>query len=289
MQTRPFPALALLLAWTAHAAPGAEEGAKPLARVEGEGYAVVLVPIGEADPDLLLDVARGMAPDLGIPVLVQNGRLEMPPPTRDRYKIVLEDLRKRLRENLGNKGVKEAMKLHGVEPEDLENDVPVIKVNAELILRTDGRPASERFVRQIGLLSGEGAQWDVDDLVGPLERAAAPHARPNVAYVAVTAGDLFDDGFDFLFGGARQDKRMAAVSYCRFRPQWEGKPPDRRLVYQRLRKQCLSSVRHLFGLPACRDPRCVHAPSTTLADFDAQSASLCAACKGRFRNLFGMR
>lgn len=289
MNARSFLALALLLAVTARAAPTAEEGAKPLARVEGEGYAVVLVPMGGADHVLLLDVARGIAPDLGIPVLVQDGKLGMPPPTRDRYQVILADLRTRLRENLDNKGVKEAMKLHGVKPEDLENDVPVIKVNAELVLRTEGRPASERFIRQMGLLSGEGAQWDVDDLVGALTEAVAPHARPNVAYVAVTSGDLFDDGFDFLFGGARQDKRMAAVSYCRFRPQWEGKPADRRLVYQRLRKQCLSSIRLLFGIPLCDDRRCLRAPSTTLDDFDAQSASLCAACRDRFRKHFGIR
>ena len=274
----------------APSAPGGATGkVLPLGPVEGKGYAVVLVPIGSADPALLLEVARGIAPDLGIPVLVQDAGLAMPPASRDRYKTVLDELRKKLRENLTKDAVEEAMKHHHVKPEDLENDIPVIKVHAEMILRHEGRSVSERFTREIGALSGDGGQWDVDDLVVPLEKAVAPYARPEVVHVLVTSGDLCDEGLDFVYTGARKEKRIAAVSYCRFRPEWEGKTPDRRLLYQRLRKQCLVGISLLFGTGRCDDAQCALSHPQSRAEYDAKSGALCAICQGRFHKLFGIK
>lgn len=265
------------------------ESIRPLARVDGEGFALVLVPVGKFDTRLLLEVARNLAPDLGIPVLVQDAGLELPPASRDLYKIAIDRLRKGLRENIKKNAVENAMEHHRVSPEDLENDVPVIKVHAEMLLRDQGRAVSEKFKQEIGRLSGEGGQWDVDDLLAPLAEAAKPFARPGVGYMAVTAGDLCDDGVNFVCGGARKESRMGAVSCHRFLLDREGKPADRSLLYQRLRKQCLVTTGLMFGIPWCDDARCAQTYAETVEALDSKGSAPCKFCRAWFAKTFGAK
>ncbi len=270
------------------AAP-AQAAVRPLERIDGEGSALVLVPVGKIDKAVLLEVARNLSPDLGIPVLVQDAGLELPPASRDLYRVAIDGLRKGLRENIGKDAVEEAMKLHRVKEADLENDIPVIKVHAELVLRTQGRAASETFTREMGRLSGEGGQWDVDDLVAPLAEAVKPFARPGVVYLAVTDGDLFDDGVNFLFGGVRKEAGLGAVSCRRFRPDRGGKPSDNRLLYQRLRKQCIASAGLLFGIPWCDDAHCVQTYAETVEALDAKGSLPCKFCRTWYQKTFGSK
>ena len=116
-------------------------------------------------------------------------------------------------------------------------------------------------------------QWSSTRILSWLVRSA-----PDGKVLGVTDVDLFIPILTFVFGEAQVGGRAAVVSTARLA---EPGLPDERIVLERLAKESVHEVGHVFGLLHCETPGCVMGRSSSVRDVDRKRGHLCAACRGR--------
>lgn len=138
------------------------------------------------------------------------------------------------------------------------------------------------FTSPVAIWAGDGRpveaydpkrkQWSSSRILSWLVGAA-----PDGKVLGVTDVDLFIPVLTFVFGEAQVGGRAAVVSTARL-----GEPglPDSRLVQERLAKESVHELGHVFGLIHCHTPGCVMGRSASLRDVDRKKSVLCPACQG---------
>ena len=100
--------------------------------------------------------------------------------------------------------------------------------------------------------------------------------------------DAYSDGFDFVFGEAFYRGRVGAVYLSRLRQEFYGLKPNASLFYQRLVKEAIHELGHVFGFDHCKKSLCVMYFSTSLLDIDAKGRSFCHSCRKKYLNSRGL-
>jgi archaemetzincin len=91
--------------------------------------------------------------------------------------------------------------------------------------------------------------------------------------------DAYSGGFDFVFGEAFYRGRVAAIYLSRLRQEFYGLESNPPLFYERLVKEAIHELGHVFGLRHCKNSRCVMHFSTSLLDIDTKRRSFCRDCR----------
>jgi len=99
--------------------------------------------------------------------------------------------------------------------------------------------------------------------------------------LAVTDVDLYVPSLNFVFGEADPANRVAVISLARLRPTFYGLQEDHRLFLERVGKEAVHEVGHIFDLKHCTQRRCVMFFSNSLADTDLKENEFCHRC-GRY-------
>ena len=138
-------------------------------------------------------------------------------------------------------------------------------------------------VAQVALWQGDGRpeeaydprrqQWSSSRTLAWLARVG-----PEGRVLGVTDVDLFIPILTFVFGEAQVGGRAAVVSTARLA---EPGLPDPRIVLERLSKESVHEMGHVFGLLHCETPGCVMGRSASIRDVDGKRGDLCPACRGR--------
>ncbi|MBZ0153801.1 MAG: archaemetzincin family Zn-dependent metalloprotease [Planctomycetes bacterium] len=116
------------------------------------------------------------------------------------------------------------------------------------------------------------------------------HADPKAQrLLGLTAVDLFIPVLTFVFGEAELGGRAAIVSTFRLENELYGLPPDPALCFERLVKESVHELGHLFGLVHCQRSSCVMASSNYVEGIDLKAASYCDRCLGQVRRQLGGR
>ena len=97
--------------------------------------------------------------------------------------------------------------------------------------------------------------------------------------LAVIGEDLFIPILTFVFGEAQLNGRVAVVSYHRLANERYGLPPNPGLFHDRLFKEALHELGHVFGLVHCVSQECVMHISTYVEDIDIKPAAFCDDCR----------
>jgi archaemetzincin len=95
--------------------------------------------------------------------------------------------------------------------------------------------------------------------------------------------DLFIPILTFIFGQAYLNGRTGIVSVYRLGNERYGMPPDDEILKERLRKEIIHELGHMFGLVHCSDPLCVMRSSTYVEDIDQKNHRLCDKCEELLR------
>ena len=120
---------------------------------------------------------------------------------------------------------------------------------------------------------GRRKQWSSSRILEWLSRTG-----PDGKVLGVTDVDLFIPILTFVFGEAHLGGRAAVVSTARLE---EPGFPDERVVLERLAKEAVHEVGHVFGLLHCDTPGCVMGRSSSVRDVDKKRGDLCSSCQGR--------
>ncbi|MBT9175335.1 MAG: hypothetical protein DDT22_01010 [candidate division WS2 bacterium] len=90
--------------------------------------------------------------------------------------------------------------------------------------------------------------------------------------------DLYVPNLNFVFGEAWPLMRAAVISLTRLRAEYYSLPKNEKLFRERMVKEAVHELGHIFGLNHCRDSKCVMYFSNSLLDTDKKSSSLCSNC-----------
>ena len=110
-------------------------------------------------------------------------------------------------------------------------------------------------------------------------KAGLPKGVPSPdAAIFVTDVDLYRPQTDGVFGEIDVPGKAAVLSVRRLREAFYKRKADPAKQRARLVKMILFALGRIRGLTDCRDPQCVMAAMTSLADVDGRGERYCAAC-----------
>jgi archaemetzincin len=121
---------------------------------------------------------------------------------------------------------------------------------------------------------GRRKQWSSSKVVQWIARVGPPEGK----VLGVTDADLFIPILTFVFGEAQLGGRSAVVSTARLA---EPGLPDERIVMERLAKESVHEMGHVFGLLHCDVAGCVMGRSSSVRDVDKKRGDLCPTCRER--------
>lgn len=96
--------------------------------------------------------------------------------------------------------------------------------------------------------------------------------------LGVTELDLYVPTLNYVFGEALPLRNVAVISLHRLREEFYGRDADRSILTERMIKEAVHELGHVWGMRHCPDPGCVMFFSNSLEDTDKKSAGFCAKC-----------
>jgi archaemetzincin len=111
--------------------------------------------------------------------------------------------------------------------------------------------------------------------------------RPNkyTKILFILDVDAYSNGLNFVLGEAFHRGGLGAIYLPRLRQEFYGLKPDNKLFYQRMVKESVHELGHVFGFGHCQNPICVMHFSNTLNDTDNKESSFCQSCRTRIFRL----
>lgn len=103
--------------------------------------------------------------------------------------------------------------------------------------------------------------------------------RGGLYLLGVTGLDLYVPTLNFVFGEALPAKNVAIISIHRLRSEFYGGEPDGAVLMERMIKEAVHELGHLWGMKHCDDPGCVMFFSNSLMDTDKKSDRFCNRCQ----------
>ncbi len=102
--------------------------------------------------------------------------------------------------------------------------------------------------------------------------------------IAVVDVDLYIPVLSFVFGQALLDGGAGVVSTHRLANEFYGLRRDETLLRERLDKEVLHELGHMFGLYHCHQFECVMRASTYVEEIDLKRTAFCAGCQSVLRS-----
>ena len=91
--------------------------------------------------------------------------------------------------------------------------------------------------------------------------------------------DAYSNGLNFVFGEVFPKGGLGVVYLPRIKEESYGLKPNDKLFYERIVKECVHELGHIFGFNHCPNRRCVKHFSNSLSDTDVKGKSFCDTCR----------
>lgn len=95
--------------------------------------------------------------------------------------------------------------------------------------------------------------------------------------IGVISEDIYDEGYNFVFGLAELNGKYAIVSLYRLFDK------DKNLYLDRTMKESIHELGHTFGLNHCNNKNCVMSFSLSINDVDKKERYFCKLCETKLR------
>lgn len=107
----------------------------------------------------------------------------------------------------------------------------------------------------------------------------------NIKTIGIFNVDLFIPILTYIYGQAFLNGRSGIVSIFRLKNERYGIKADEKIFVDRIRKEIIHELGHMFGLIHCNNPVCVMRSSTYVEEIDQKKHQLCAKCKGELNQI----
>ncbi len=97
--------------------------------------------------------------------------------------------------------------------------------------------------------------------------------NPAGAVLGITQKDLYMPSLNFIFGLASPRDQVAVVSLAKLSDD------NKKLFFERIKKETIHEVGHLLGLDHCEDRQCAMSFSNSIWDVDFKKIKLCPNCQ----------
>ncbi|MCX7793619.1 MAG: archaemetzincin family Zn-dependent metalloprotease [Thermodesulfovibrionales bacterium] len=114
-----------------------------------------------------------------------------------------------------------------------------------------------------------------------IEKLQIEKSDPEEKWLLIVKDDLYSSDLNFIFGLADPSSGISLISIARLRPQFYGLPKDETLFLERLKKEAIHELGHLFLLSHCSNRRCVMRFSNSISDTDQKQAFFCERCMNK--------
>jgi archaemetzincin len=177
------------------------------------------------------------------------------------------------------------------------NRASIVRILDATRHRRDGEALAARVSRHLGVpvtiehwtpdLDGAydsgRKQYSAAALVEQVARTArASTDKPSgttTKWIGIVDVDLFIPVLTFVFGQAQLGGTAGIVSTLRLTNEFYGMSRDEVRLEERLEKELVHEIGHLFGLVHCRQFECVMRSSTYVEEIDLKRAELCDSCR----------
>jgi archaemetzincin len=120
-------------------------------------------------------------------------------------------------------------------------------------------------------------QWNSPKLLEWFYDKLGPNKDRKI--LIITDVDAYSDGLNFVLGEAFLKGGIGVVYLPRIKEEFYGQKPNDKLFYERMAKECVHELGHIFGFAHCPNIECVMHFSNTLSDTDIKRKSFCDTCK----------
>jgi archaemetzincin len=122
-------------------------------------------------------------------------------------------------------------------------------------------------------------QWYSPKLLDCFFEKFRPNKDTKILFILDV--DAYSNGLNFVLGEAFHKGGLGVIYLPRIKQGFYGLKPDNKLFYQRMVKESVHELGHIFGFFHCKNPRCVMYFSNTLNDTDNKERSFCQSCRTR--------
>lgn len=119
-------------------------------------------------------------------------------------------------------------------------------------------------------------QWNSKYILEWISRKASPDSDTKI--LAMCDFDAYSNSLNFVFGEAQMGGRIAAIYLSRLRQEFYDHISDLDLFQQRITKEVVHELGHLFRLSHCERRNCVMHFSNSMKDTDFKGYKLCDRC-----------
>ncbi|QQG39764.1 MAG: archemetzincin [Candidatus Aenigmatarchaeota archaeon] len=117
-----------------------------------------------------------------------------------------------------------------------------------------------------------------DKYRGQYDAAALLKLARDPKVLLITNADLYSGNLNFVFG-MTNGKGPGIVSTARLDPAFYGNQMNFGVTSERLVKESVHEVGHMFGLKNCEDKRCAMAVAQHFSDVDEKGLDFCKQCQ----------
>jgi archaemetzincin len=93
--------------------------------------------------------------------------------------------------------------------------------------------------------------------------------------------DMYSPEQAWVIGASDRVAGTSVISLHRLRQEYFGYGEEDKILYHRVCKEAVHQLGHLFGMRACRNPRCAMYASDRMQDIDAKREKFCDNCLRR--------
>jgi archaemetzincin len=120
-------------------------------------------------------------------------------------------------------------------------------------------------------------QWNSPKLLECLFDKFKPNKDRKI--LVILDVDAYSNGLNFVLGEAFPKGGLGIIYLPRIKEEFYGLKPNDKLFYERMVKECVHELGHVFGFNHCPNTLCVMHFSNSLSDTDVKGKSFCDMCR----------
>jgi len=154
---------------------------------------------------------------------------------------------------------------------DISVEFKNVKVNVASPIKTE-REAQFRLA-----FDGYRNQWNSPKLLDWFLEKFKPTKDTKVLVIFDVYA--YSNGLNYVLGEAFPNGGLGIAYLARIKEEFYGQKPNEKLLYERMVKECVHELGHIFGFNHCPDRLCVVHFSNSLNDTDVKGKSFCGMCR----------